>query len=46
MKNPDGSIVIVLMNRSNEEVPVALRIKGQVTEFLVPAGSIVTGVIE
>ncbi|WP_068502743.1 glycoside hydrolase family 30 protein [Paenibacillus kribbensis] len=46
MKNPDGSIVVVLLNRSNEEVPVALRMKGQVAEFLVPANSIVTGFIE
>ncbi|WP_252361633.1 glycoside hydrolase family 30 beta sandwich domain-containing protein, partial [Paenibacillus terrae] len=39
MKNPNGSIVVVLLNRSNEEVPVALRIEGQVVEFLVPASS-------
>ncbi|RLQ94025.1 glycoside hydrolase family 30 protein [Falsibacillus albus] len=45
MKNPNGSIVIVLLNRSQEAVPVALRIAGQVTEFSVPAASIVTGVI-
>lgn len=46
MKNPNGSIVVVLLNRSNEEVPVALRMEGQVVEFLVPASSIVTGFIE
>ncbi|MDP4162183.1 MAG: glycoside hydrolase family 30 beta sandwich domain-containing protein [Bacillota bacterium] len=45
LKNPNGSIVIVLLNRSHEEVPVALRLEGQVTEFSVPASSIVTGVI-
>ncbi|MEH7305226.1 glycoside hydrolase family 30 protein [Neobacillus drentensis] len=45
LKNPNGSIVIVLLNRSHEEVPVALRLGGQVTEFSVPASSIVTGVI-
>lgn len=45
LKNPNGSIVVVLLNRSHEEIPVALRLGGQVTEFSVPASSIVTGVI-
>jgi glucosylceramidase len=45
MKNPDGTIVTVLLNRAEEDVPVALRLAGQVTEFTVPAGSIVTGII-
>jgi glucosylceramidase len=45
MKNPDGTIITVLLNRSEEDVPVALRLAGQVTEFTVPAGSIVTGII-
>jgi glucosylceramidase len=45
LKNPNGSIVIVLLNRSLEEVPVALRLGGLMTEFSVPASSIVTGVI-
>ncbi|MFP3123751.1 glucosylceramidase [Ectobacillus funiculus] len=46
MKNPNGSIVAVFLNRSNEEMPVALRMEGQVSEFFVPANSIVTGLIE
>jgi glucosylceramidase len=45
LKNPNGSIVTILLNRSKEDVPVALRLGGQVTEFSVPASSIVTGVI-
>jgi glucosylceramidase len=45
LKNQNGSIVIILLNRSHEEVPVALRLGGLVTEFSVPASSIVTGVI-
>lgn len=45
LKNPNGTIVIVLLNRSHEEVPVALRLGGQVTDFSVPASSIVTGII-
>lgn len=46
MKNPNGSIVVVFLNRSNEEASVALRMEGQVAEFFVPANSIVTGLIE
>lgn len=45
LKNLNGSIVTVLLNRSHDEVPVALRLGGQVTEFSVPASSIVTGII-
>lgn len=45
LKNPNGSIVAVLLNRSKEEVPVAIRLGGQVAEFSVPASSIVTGLI-
>lgn len=46
MKNPNGSIVSVLLNRTQEDVPVALRISGQVTEFTVPARSIVSGIVK
>jgi glucosylceramidase len=46
MKNPNGSIITVLLNRTQEDIPVALRLLGQVTEFTVPEGSIVTGIIE
>jgi glucosylceramidase len=45
LKNPDDSIVVVLLNRSAEDVPVSLRLGGKVSDFEVPAGSIVTGVI-
>lgn len=43
MKNPDHSLVVVLLNRSQEEIPLVLRIGGQVAEINVPANSIVTG---
>ena len=46
MKNPDGSIITVFLNRLNEEVPVALRIDGQVAEFSIPANAMITGIIE
>jgi glucosylceramidase len=46
MENPNGSIVTVLLNRSEEDVPVAIRLAGEVTEISVPAGSIVTGIIK
>jgi glucosylceramidase len=45
MKNPDHSIVVVLLNRSQEVVPVVLRVEGQVAEINVPGNAIVTGVI-
>lgn len=45
LKNPDGSIVTVLLNRSSEAVPVSLRMSGQVADLTIPAGSIVTGII-
>lgn len=45
MKNTDNTIIVVLLNRSQGDLPVALRMEGQITEFTVPAGSILTGVI-
>jgi glucosylceramidase len=46
MKNPSGTIITILLNRTKKDLPVALRFTGQVTEFIVPAESIVTGIIE
>jgi glucosylceramidase len=45
LKNPNGSIIIVLLNRSKEDIPVSLRLNGEVAEFSVPAESIVTGIV-
>lgn len=45
LRNPDGAIVTVLLNRSNEDQPVHLRMDGQVTKFTVPANSIMTGLL-
>lgn len=45
-KNPDGSIVLVLLNRSEKTMPVNIRINGQIARTEVPARAICTGVIE
>lgn len=45
-KNPDGTIVSVYLNKSNESIPVAIRVQGQATNMVVPAESIVTGILE
>nr|WP_283249439.1 glycoside hydrolase family 30 beta sandwich domain-containing protein [Bacillus sp. FJAT-49736] len=45
LKNPDGSIVIVLLNRSKEDIPVHLRLNGEVAEFSIPGDSIMTGIV-
>ena len=45
-KNPDGSIILVLLSRSEKSMPVNIRINGQIARTEVPARSICTGVIE
>ncbi|MCU9613067.1 glucosylceramidase [Caldibacillus lycopersici] len=45
LKNPDGTVVIVLLNRSEEDLPVSLRLNGQVSHFTVQANSINTGIL-
>lgn len=45
LKNPDGTIVVVFLNCSKENVPVKLRLNGQVAEIEIPEKSIVTGLI-
>lgn len=44
-ENKDGNIVVILLNRDRESVPVVLRVKEQIAEFAVEPESIVTGVI-
>ena len=41
---PDDELVIVLLNRTTEEIPVVLRLEGQIVEITLPAQSISTGV--
>ncbi|MFY4775048.1 glycoside hydrolase family 30 protein [Metabacillus sp. RGM 3146] len=45
MKNPDETIVLVLLNRSAEEMLINLRIEGKTASFSLPAGSITTGIL-
>lgn len=45
MKNQDGSIAVVMLNRNEHDLPVVVRIEGRTTEFVVPKNSIATGVI-
>ena len=44
-ENPDGRIVLILLNRGEEAVPVHIRISGKETEIVLSAHSIVSGVI-
>ncbi len=44
-KNADGSIVLVMLNRNEYDLPVVIRIDGKVAEFIVPQNAIVTGLI-
>lgn len=44
-KNPDGSIAVVLLNRTQEDGLYAFRIQGEIVRFAAPAGTISTLVI-
>jgi len=44
-KNPDKSIVVVMLNRNEFDIPVNIRINGKLAEITVAANSIVTGLI-
>jgi len=45
LKNPDGTVVLIVLNKQGEDMPLSLRIQGLNTEFTVPSASIVTAVI-
>ncbi|WP_033164926.1 glycoside hydrolase family 30 beta sandwich domain-containing protein [Clostridium sp. KNHs205] len=45
LKNPDGTVVLIVLNKQGEDMPLSLRIQGLNTEFTVPAASIITAVI-
>ncbi|MDF2586563.1 MAG: glucosylceramidase [Anaerocolumna sp.] len=45
LKNSDGSIVLVALNRNEQDYPVSLRINGKVANFVVPKSAIVTALI-
>lgn len=44
-KNPDGSIVFVMLNRESKDLPAVVRMNGKVVKFMVQAGTVCTGVI-
>lgn len=44
-RNPDGSIAVVVMNQTEEELPVILRLAGKLFKGTAPAGSISTFII-
>lgn len=45
-QNPDSSLTAVLLNRTSTELPVCLRLQGQVAQFKLPADSIMTALID
>ena len=45
-RNPDGNIVFVLLNRTDEELECNLRMAGELAALTAPAHSIVSAVIE
>jgi glucosylceramidase len=44
-ENPDGRIVLILLNRGDKAIPAHIRISGKETEIVLSAHSIVSGVI-
>ncbi len=45
LKNPDGSIVVVLLNRCGQDMPVNFRVNGSLAGFTVPRNSISTALL-
>lgn len=45
-KNPDGTLICVLLNQETEEMPIYLRCKGQIAQIILPACSINTVIIK
>jgi glucosylceramidase len=46
VRNPDGTLAVVMLNRSAEDIPVNLRLSGKLAKFTLAANSIATGIIE
>jgi glucosylceramidase len=44
-KNIDGSIVLVMLNRENQEIPVTFDLGGKIFQLTIAGGTIVTAVI-
>ena len=44
-KNPDGTLIVVMLNRGDEVIPVTLRLDGKIVAFGAEPGEILTGEI-
>ncbi|MDF2943063.1 MAG: glucosylceramidase [Herbinix sp.] len=44
-KNQDGSIALVVLNREEKDMPVVIRINGEVIEFIIAANAIATALL-
>lgn len=44
-ENNDGSLVAIVLNRSEEKIPIVLRVEEQIAEWVVEPESITTGVL-
>lgn len=44
--NPDGKVIVVILNRTEDRMPAVIRMMGDYTEFDLEPQSITTGVIE
>ena len=44
-RNPDGTITLVILNRTDKEQPVNLRIQGNLAKMTIAPNSIVTGIL-
>lgn len=45
-RRPDGTLLVILLNKSNNLLPVCLRLEGQIASFLLPPRSIVSGIVK
>jgi glucosylceramidase len=44
-KNPEGSLVLVALNRTGRKLPVVIRVNGELIEFELPESSIATALL-
>ncbi len=44
-KNPDGSLALVVLNRTEKKLPVVIRVEGKLIEFELPGNAIATALL-
>jgi glucosylceramidase len=44
-KNPEGSLVLVALNRTDRKLPIVIRVNGELIEFELPESSIATALL-